>query len=82
MVSVSLDFNMSIDDECALCMLSIVSSLDESRDVVFYEIIPFLHDSRVNLRQGECITEITWADGLPLLPHAFLISLHKGKHPL
>ena len=50
--------------------------LDESRVVVFCEIIPFLHD--VNVKQGECITEITWADGLPLLPRAFLISLHKG----
>ena len=75
---------MSIDNECSLSLLSIVSSLDESRDVLFCEISPFLNDLRTFIyeKQGECITEITRLDGLPLLPHAFLISLHKGRHTL
>ena len=52
LVSVSLYFNMSIDNECSLCLLSIVSSLDESRVAVFCDIILFLHDLHVNVKQG------------------------------
>ena len=66
---------MSIDNKYSLSLLSIVSSLDESRDVVFYEIIPFLHDLHENEKQGECITEITRADGLPLLVFLQLVQV-------
>ena len=58
---------MSIDNECSLSLLSIVSSLEESRDVVFCEIILFIHDLHENQKQGKFITEITRADGLPSL---------------
>ena len=78
LVSVSLDLNTSIDNERSLGLLSIMSSLIVSRVSVFYERLPFLHDLYLNVNQRQCITDITRADGLPLLCHYFLISLYEG----
>ena len=52
------------------------------RVVVFCEIFPFLHELHVNVKQGECVADMSRADGLPLLPHDLLISLRKGRHSL